>query len=227
MALRPRPALLDHPLAGDHLVRLAELVVPRLQQEMLSLSQPVNARSRSGTPLLFSVPPVHAPPPLPLLCLCAATLPPTHTHPALFSRVAKDRCGAADGIGGGYLQAALALDASAGHGWPLGLPPPSGKRFHVKAGDKRLQVCRRELCVAAGYVLQRGLPLLYYLRECPAVFVRQSSTHLGFLTARYRSESTRTIIGGLSMLHRRGAGRFEDADRVDHLDLARFRARGR
>ena len=29
------------------------------------------------------------------------------------------------------------------------------------------------------------------------------------------------------MLHRRGARRFEDADRLGHLDLARSRARGR
>ena len=29
------------------------------------------------------------------------------------------------------------------------------------------------------------------------------------------------------MLHRRKHGAFEDADRIDHLDLARFRARGR
>ena len=28
------------------------------------------------------------------------------------------------------------------------------------------------------------------------------------------------------MLHRRGPGDFEGADRIDHLDLARFRARG-
>ena len=29
------------------------------------------------------------------------------------------------------------------------------------------------------------------------------------------------------MLHRREPGVFEDADRIDHLGLARFRARGR
>ena len=29
------------------------------------------------------------------------------------------------------------------------------------------------------------------------------------------------------MLRRRGPGFFEDADKIDHLDLARFRARGR
>ena len=29
------------------------------------------------------------------------------------------------------------------------------------------------------------------------------------------------------MLHRRGPGGFEDADRIDTLQLARFRARGR
>ena len=49
------------------------------------------------------------------------------------------------------------------------------------------------LCTADNLRLYQAMPRIL-LREGAAVFFRQSSTHLGFLSARYRSEPTRPRV---------------------------------